>query len=345
MTDAMHFGAVERLALFGGSWIVAALLPELARRPWDVKLFTSPRHLVDIVNPEGETLEQVLARTGTAWHSTEEINEDPVALAFAGERTLGIAFGAAWGFTPEFSARFAGRLLDFMGIALPEYRGGAHYTWQILNNDRRGTCNLQVVLGGEETFHRGPLIRSGSYRQRDTARTPQDYFATAVAEERAFVAAFLDQVERGERFEQRALDEAEASYFPFLYTKVHGWIDWSCTADEVDRFIGAFGDPYPGASTYWRKRRVFLKDAARVAGSFHPFAKGLVFRNDARGVWIALSDGAVLVRQVVDEAGEDLTSSIAVGSRFVTPAATLDEALASEIVYSASGPVVERTLP
>lgn len=341
----MDFGAVERLALFGGSWIVAALLPELRRRPWEVKLFTSPRHLSDVVNTEGETLEQVLARTGIAWHSSEAINEDPEALAFAGERTLGIAFGAAWTFTPDFSMRFAGRLLDFMGIALPEYRGGAHYTWQILNDDRRGTCNLQVVLGGEETFHRGPLIKRGTYRQPETARTPQDYFTTAVAEERAFVGAFLDQVERGELFETKPLDEATASFFPFLYTRVHGWIDWSCTANEVDRFIGAFGDPYPGASTWWRKRRVFLKDSRREQGSFHPFAKGLVFRNDARGVWIALADGAVLVKKVLDEDGNDLTSQIAIGSRFVTPAATLDEALASEIVYSASGPIVENTLP
>lgn len=341
----MDFGTVERLALFGGSWIVAALLPDLARRPWEVKLFTSPRHLTDVVNPNGETLEQVLARTGVAYHCSEEINADPEALAFAGERTLGIAFGAAWSFTPDFSARFAGRLLDFMGIVLPEYRGGAHYTWQILNDDRRGACNLQLVLGGEETFHRGPLIKRGSYMHPDSARTPQDYFATAVAQESAFVGAFLDQVARGETFEATPLDEAEASYFPFLHTKVHGWIDWSGGAAEVERFIGAFGDPYPGASTYWRKGRVFLKDALREAGSFHPFAKGLVFRNDARGVWIALADGAVLVKQVFDEDGTDLTAQIAIGSRFVTPTALLDEALASEIVYSASGPVVEKSIP
>lgn len=345
MTEAVDFGRVERLALFGGSWIVAALLPDLARRPWEAKLFTSPRHLADVVNSAGETLEQVLDRTGVAYHCSKDINSDPAALAFAGEQTLAIAFGAAWTFTSDFAGRFAGRFLDFMGIALPEYRGGAHYTWQILNGDRRGTCNLQIVLGGEETFHRGPLIKSGSYLQPETARTPEDYFATAVAEERSFVGEFLDQVERGERFEAHALDESAASYFPFLYTKVHGWIDWSCTASEVDRFIGAFGDPYPGASTYWRKQRVFLKDATREAGSFHPFASGLVFRNDARGVWIALADGAVLVKRVIAEDGADLTGEIAIGSRFVTPAAVLDTARASEIVYGASGPVVENMLP
>ena len=341
----IQFERIERLALFGGSWIVAALLPELAARPWRARLFTSPRHLADVVNAEGETLEQVLARTGTSHHCSDEINGDPEALAFAGERTLGIAFGAAWAFTPEFSSRFAGRLLDFMGVALPEYRGGAHYTWQILNGDRRGACNLQLVLGGEESFHRGPLIKSDAYRQPDTARTPQDYFAVAVAEERAFVGAFLDQVERGEQFEAKPLDETAASYFPFLHTKVHGWIDWTRSAGEVERFIGAFGDPYPGASTYWRKRRVFLKSACRREGSFHPFARGLVFRNDACGVWIALADGAVLVRTVTDEQGADLTAGIAVGSRFVTPSQALDEALASEIVYGASGPVVETMLP
>jgi methionyl-tRNA formyltransferase len=228
---------------------------------------------------------------------------------------------------------------------LPEYRGGAHYTWQILNGDRRGACNLQVVLGGEESFHRGPLIKSGVYTHPETARTPADYFATAVAEERAFVGAFLDQVARGEGFVAKPLDEANASYFPFLHTKVHGWIDWSGMPEEVDRFIGAFGDPYPGASTWWRGHRVFLKDSRRVGGNFHPFAKGLVFRNNERGVWIAVAGGALLVERVIGEDGADMTSQIALGSRFVTPVATLDEALSSEIVYGASGPLVERTLP
>ena len=343
--DRVTWHNIERLALFGGSWIVAELLPRLAGLPWDLHVFTSPRHLDDVVTKGGETLRAVMERLSVAYTSSEDIDTDPEALAFAGPSTLGIAFGAAWTFSPDFAARFAGPLLDFMGIPLPAYRGGAHYTWQILNRERRGACNLQIVLGGEESFHRGPILRHEAYRMPDGARTPQDYFDAALAQESAFILRFLDDVRAGAGFEPQPLDEREASYFPFLHTKVHGWVDWSGGAEEVARFIGAFGDPYPGASTLWRRRRVFLKDAREEAeGGGHPFARGLVFRNDAGGIWACTRDGSVRIGRVVDEDGRDLTAEIAPGSRFITPAERLEEALASELVYTASGPSVEKML-
>jgi Formyl transferase, C-terminal domain len=343
--DVVRWEKVERLAVFGGSWIVAALLPRLRALPWTLHVFTSPRHLADVVTRSGETLADALARLAVPYTSSEDINADPEAAAVAGPATLGIAFGAAWTFSPDFASRFAGPLLDFMGIPLPAYRGGAHYTWQILNRERRGACNLQVVLGGEESFHRGPILSGEDYRMPDTARTPQDYFDAAVEQESAFILRFLDAVRTGTGFTPRPLDESRASYFPFLNTLVHGWIDWSGSAEEVARFIDAFGEPYAGASTLWRRRRVFLKEAQEEAdGGGHSFARGLVFRNDARGVWACTRDGSVRIRRVVDEDGHDLTREIAPGSRFITPTAKLEEAIASELVYDPAGPRVERML-
>jgi hypothetical protein len=345
MSETIGFEHVERLAVLGGSWLVARLARELGQFPWEVKVFTSARHLADIVTHQGETLEQVLKATGTVFHASDDINTDPVAADFLSRPTLGIGAGAAWTFSPDFAARFTGRLLDFMGIPLPEYRGGAHYTWMVLNQERRGACNLQVVLGGQETFHRGPVIKSTNYALPLTARTPQDYFDAALAEETRFLMDFLDEVMSGRRFSLCPLDEAAASYFPFLLTKVHGWIDWSGSAAEVTRFIGAFDNPYSGASTQWRGRRVFLKGAAPEGdGGAHPFTRGLIFRNDERGVWACTRDGSVRIERVLDESGADISSQIEPGSRFVTPVEKLEEALASEITYSASGPKVEKLL-
>lgn len=342
MSETIRFDGVERVALFGGSWLVARLIPKLTAYPWQLKVFTSPRHRADVVTHGGLTLAEVLEQSGTPFHVSEDIDADPVALDFTSRPTLGIGAGAAWTFSPAFAQRFAGQLLDFMGIPLPAYRGGAHYTWMILNQERRGACNLQLVLGGDEAFHRGPIIRSAHYELPASARTPQDYFDAALVEETRFLCAFLDEVKSGRSFELCALDETCASHFPFLSTKVHGWIDWGCSGEEIARFIGAFGDPYPGASTLWRRRRVFLKGAsAEREGGGHPFARGLVFRNDARGVWVCTRDGSVRIERVLDEDGIDIAARIEPGSRFLTPAAKLEEALAAEIVYDGAGPKVE----
>lgn len=346
MSDRIRFDGVERLALLGGSWLVAGLVPRLRELPWELKVFTSARHLSDVVTHEGATLRQVLENSGTPFHASNDVNVDPVALDFISRPTLGIGAGAAWTFTPEFAGRFAGQLLDFMGIPLPEYRGGAHYTWMILNQERRGACHLQVVAGGEETFHRGPLIRSARYELSPGARTPQDYFDAALVEETRFLLDFVARVRRGESFALEPLDETASSYFPFLFTDVHGWTDWGGSRDEVARFINAFGDPYPGASTMWRRRRVFLKGAyAAVEGGGHPFARGLIFRNDGRGAWVCTRDGCVRIERVLDESGADITGQIEPGSRFITSAGKLEEALASHTIYdAAAGPRVEKLL-
>ena len=37
---------------------------------------------------------------------------------------------------------------------------------------------------------------------------------------------------------------------PRLKTNLNGWIDWSQNVYELERFIGAFDQPYAGAKTY-----------------------------------------------------------------------------------------------
>ncbi len=303
-------------------------------------VFTSERHLGDIVNANGETLATVLGRLEIPNSTASDINTDPQALAFSGGSTLGLAIGAAWVFEPQFAARFAGPLLDFMGIDVPRYRGGAHYSWQILHGNRQGACNIQVVHGGSQSFHRGEVLARKTYQFPERADTPQKYFETAVPVEVPFILEFIHEALNGKVFEAVSLEEAQSSYFPFLNTKLNGWVDWSWSALEVSRFIQAFDAPYAGASTLWNGRRVHLKDVQRLEqeGSFHPYTRGLVIRKESHGVVVALSDGALRIGRVASEAGVDILDKIALGDRFFTPQKFLEEALGG-VTYTDRGPV------
>lgn len=333
----VSLGSVRKLALFGGSWLLAALLPKVRKLPWAIEVFTSPRHLEDAVNGEGQTLAEVLRQAEVPFQAVDEISPCPALEAFVDGQTLGIAIGAAWVFPHALASKFSGKFFDFMGIDLPRYRGGAHYTWAILNQHRRGACNLQVIEGGSETFHRGKILCSESYVFPLDCRTPQDFFEFAVPRETAFLEAFFDRVQRQETFRLSALDESQRSFYPFLNTKLNGWVDWSWSVAEIERFICAFDNPYPGASTLWRGQRVFLKNTVfhERDGTFHPFTAGLVLRAAAGEVHVAARGGTLVIREIRDESQAPVV--VQEGDRLFTPARELESALVKNVSYGGKG--------
>jgi methionyl-tRNA formyltransferase len=335
----LSFGHIDRVALFGGSWLMAALCRRLVQRDLDVMLFAGPRHLDDAVEKDGTTLRQVVEQLRVPYCSTEDINDEPALLDFVTPSTLGLALGAAWVFEKRLVGRFSGKLLDFMGIALPQYRGGAHYTWQILRKSRQGCCNLQVIHGGIETFHRGEIVKRKAYFFPTSVRIPQDYFDAAIPHELAFLEEFFDQVERGEAFEVQPLQESFSTYFPFLNTLRHGFIDWRWRTEEIERFICAFDSPYAGASTFVNGQRVYLKSchAEYSDGAFHPFQSGLVYRKTDSALFVATRDGTLVVEQVLDEGGLDVLEEVELGHRLYTPLRYLEEAMIFQAVYGPEG--------
>lgn len=335
----MKFKDIDNIMLFGGARLLADFAAHLKQARMKTVVFSSPRHLEESVADDGTTLAGHLKKLGVPFYSSDDINSDPRVARHLTPGTLGIAMGAAWLFEKPFARRFDGRLLDFMGIRLPEYRGGAHYTWQILADNRRGACNLQVIEGGKDTFHLGPIVKTRDYAFPRACRIPLDYFASAVPQERAFLDQFLKEVRAGRDFKLRRLDESASSHYPFLHTKTQGFIDWSWTAEEIERFIRAFDEPYAGASTFLGRRRLHLKSASlvRTHERFHPFHAGLIYRLHGGGMFLAARGGALRVGRALDEEGRDALAGLRIGDRLTTPAASLDNAMQYSAEYGARG--------
>lgn len=335
----MKLGKCDNIILIGGARLLAEFAVQLKKKNWPVVVFSSPRHLTESVDAAGTTLQKCLESAKIKFYSSENINSDARLPEHITEGTLGIAMGAAEMFKKPLVDRFRGKFFDFMGIPLPQYRGGAHYTWQILAGHRSGACNLQVIEGGADSFHKGAIIRSSRYQFPASCRIPLDYFDAAVPREAAFLMKFLDDVRKNKDFKPAALDENSSSYYPFLYTKKQGFIDWSWSLAEIERFICAFDDPYAGASSYVGDLRVHIKKAfaQKKREGFHPFHAGLVYRGDARGLFVAVRGGTLLVKQVEDENGRDVLKTIKPGVRFYTPPEFLKAAFEFNAEYGASG--------
>ncbi|MFH2101567.1 MAG: hypothetical protein ABII71_05780 [Candidatus Micrarchaeota archaeon] len=336
----MNFGKVDRILLLGGSPLLAEVAAALSKE-WDLTVFSCRRQLDEPMDGKGTTLEQLLKNSGTKYFCADDINQDDNFLGVITGSTLAIGIGEQWTFTQDVISRFAGRLVDFMGIPLPKFRGGAHYTWQILQKNRTGCCNIQEInaemVPGE--FDSGKLLKRKEYQFSESARTPLDYFNEAGKNELGFLLEFVREVKEGKDFSPMAVDESASLFMPRLYTKKHGLVDWSWNTDEIDRFICAFDEPYPGASTYLDGKKVFLKGSSidSSEGAFHPFQCGLVYKVHGGSLFVATRDGTVKLGRVLDENGNDITESVAVGQRFFTPRNELDDAMGFRAGYSTKG--------
>jgi methionyl-tRNA formyltransferase len=332
----MRFGPIDSFILIGGGPTLFDLAIWLKSQNLRVTVVTAPRHAVEQIDPTGGSLVDELNRSSVSTVIVDDINDYPDIVSLVHDRTLGIAIGPAWIFRKFVLDCFAGRLVNFHGIRLPRTRGGAHFTWQILTGDKTGGCNIQLV---ERKLDAGSVIKNLEYRFSATARIPQDYFDESGRRDVLFLREFINEVLAEEEFEPIHLQESFSTYFPRLNTLEHGWIDWSWSTEEIERFICAFDAPYKGASTLLKGRRVFVKSCSAEYddGAFHPYQSGLVYRKSADAIFVATTDGAISIRSTHLEDGANGLRQVRVGDRLHTPGERLDAALSNRANYDAQG--------
>jgi hypothetical protein len=339
----LKIGPVDTIVFFSGAvpWVIRAIR-ESVRLGLKTHVFASTRHLADIADIDRtQTFRDLLEEERISYSHTDDINSSSDLDGVVSERTMGIGIGETYVFSPATIRKFGGRLFDFMTIRLPQYRGGAHFTWQILRQSRIGCWNIELI---DEKMvpgvcDSGKILRTHEYLVPSWAKTPKDYAAVADGEALLLYEGFLRDVQAGREFEIREIQEDFSLFLPRLSTNHHGWIDWSWSALELDRFISAFDDPYPGASTMISGKRVHLKGAHAdlSEGAFHPFMAGLIYRIAPSGVFVAVRDGALIVERVLDEQGRNSLDRVKVGSRFQTPMKHLEEARMFDAEYDAQG--------
>ena len=337
----MKFKNIKKLILFGGSRILFDFVSYARKNPsFEITVFSSGRHLDEIVPGNNFTLRAFFKKQKVLHYDSEDINKDKNLKKEATPDSLGIAFGASWMFEKKTAELFSkNHFLDFMGIDLPRYRGGAHYTWQILHQNKIGCANLQIIYGGADTFHKGEIVFRENFTLPQNIQKPIDYFDYISKKEMEFLKKFLVGVFGGKDFKFENLDESKSSCFPFLNTKINGFINWNWHAKDLFLFISAFDDPYAGASTFWKDKIVFLKGCKILPAeeNYHPFTSGIVVRKNKDGIFVAAVGGLLCVSAVLNESGKNITKDIGLGDRLFTPSAKLDEAMQFETIYSASG--------
>ena len=116
-----------------------------------------------------------------------------------------------------------------------------------------------------------------------------------------------------------------SSYMPRLKTNINGWIDWSLNVYELDRFICAFDNPYPGAQTMLHGKKVnfFNVEMSCADPSKHTFERGMVLRKFKDKIVISVNGGSLYVGKILLN-GKDIFHKVKPGDIFYTKANKLD---------------------
>lgn len=319
---------MKNIVLIGGSKLLAELTLELKNNKIKFFAFTSKRQLIDPIDVGELTLESFFKQNKIELNVSDNINTDLKFIEVTNNDSVVIGLGQSWILTKHTLDRLKNKLFDFMGIDLPRFRGGAHYSWQILMGDKRGACHIETidentVQGVKDT---GIVLKSKEYLFPKYSKIPIDYFNHAVKEEISFLKEFIQEINTGVKFKEIKLEEEQSTYYPRLNTIKNGLIDWSNDINYIFRFICAFDTPYPGSSTFLKNIKYNIKSVSisKEKFDFHPFQAGLVFRKSNDSIFVCCKGGALIIKEVLKDK-VNIINEIRLGERFYTPFIELEK--------------------
>ena len=251
---------------------------------------------------------------------------------------LGFSISAPWIFDQSIINLFKGRLFNLHYQALPKNRGGGGRSWNILMGDYKCGATIHAI---SKVIDAGEIFAQLHVDIPTHLKTPRDVDERLEEEIKPFMTGWLQSALQGnEKPLIKKRDDREDTYWPRLNAKIHGWIDWSWSLTDIEKFICAFSYPHEGAKTYLNDSIISIKkvEVELREGQFHPFQNGLIFKNDGN-FWIAHKDGVIRIHEF-----EVLTKPIRIhlGDRLYTPLRLLEESMLRRIDYMPDGAIKDK---
>ena len=186
-------------------------------------------------------------------HQPQKIKTDEAKRLFA-SHDADVAVVVAYGrILPEEFLRAPARgAINVHFSLLPKYRGAAPANWAIVNGDKETGVTTMFI---EPTLDTGPILLQGSTAIGETETAPElmDRLSRFGAE------LLVQTLMRLDVLTPRPQDDSQASFAPLL-KKEDGLIDWSKSAEKIERAIRGF-QPWPTAYTTFNSRRLTIWEA------------------------------------------------------------------------------------
>ena len=253
------------------------------------------------------------------------------------KQTLFISFSSRWIFKKNIINFLQNRLINFHSSRLPFFKGGATFSWQILSEDKIHNQSIHFI---SEKVDGGDIIDTNTSIFPYWCKIPLDYEKYDLQQLEIFYLNFIKKIKKNFVFNITKQSKIFGTYFPRIYSKKDGWINWNEETRKIYNFINSMDDPYDGARTTINKTIVKLKKIEIHKGNSisHSFAAGIVLKKYSEWIEINCSDGySLLVKEIFDNNNKNYFKKIKIGDRFVTPLSKLIDAKSFRTKFGVNG--------
>ncbi len=185
---------------------------------------------------------------------------------------------------------------------LPKYRGAAPINWAIIRGEKETGVTTMKIDAGMDT---GDMLMEWRepIRDDDTTETLGGRLSIVGAD---LMTETLRKLERGE-IAPRPQNHDLATLAPRL-KKEDGLIDWSLTAEEIERRVRGL-IPWPGAYTSFRGKRLHVWRAEAVAAAGGPVLAPGTISTEGKRLAVACGEGTELLLHEVQMEGRKRLSA------------------------------------
>ena len=275
-----------------------------------------------ITNEKNPKLSKLLKNYNCKIYVVKKISNYFFKKNFDIKNSLLISAGSTWLIKSDIIKLFNKNILNIHQSPLPSLRGAVASYAKLFEIRAFQTCihviNEQIDKGSvvvqKDIFidkkYDTPL-KINNYLQKNNRELLKDFLISYFIKKKK--VSYLKQ------------NEFFSSYMPRLKTDLNGWIDWSQNVYELERFIGAFDQPYAGAKTYLHGKQVSLMDVqlSCMEPSRHFFENGMVIRKFMDNIVISTIGGTLYVKKVIQK-NENIIQKIIPGDIFYTKIKNLD---------------------
>ena len=338
--DSIKILGVKKVCFIGGGHLMLKSIEIFKSLEYNISVIIAPRHENEILSGLNKKFGQFLSEKNIDYQITDDINNRNTwnQNEMAGENSIALCFGPVWIFDEEIIKSFGHGMFNINQIPVPQYLGGAHFTWQLMNDNYEGGCFFQKITN---QLDRGPLLDWRKFNISNNALNPSDYFTVNLKEGKKFITELAKKIKMGENFYITPYNQVNDNrlYFPRLKTDIQGFIDWNWSGREVVRFCASFDKPYDGARTYINEKVICLKGVSIIesGNDFHPFCRGLIVRKTKSQLLILSRDKLISVDSIEDINGDSIRSKLREGMRLYTPQNVLEKALVYRPIMDSEG--------